>query len=578
MHLVRFTPDYLRALREKACSSLWFFNYSLLGGKDLYWPLHGPMLEFLARDSNRKLLCAFRGSIKSWNVRGWLWWRGLHDGYDRPDRPEFSSLMVGQKYDNIKASHEKLQDLFKYGPQSGLLQELYMNPEVGEPRIPEGFSGWTSNRTVLRSKDPQTEEFCSIGALEGRLESVHRRTIVGDDLEGADAEKSDAPNEESYRFVVDRATPLMVEPAKDIKLIVGTPHGPNPLVHRLKDAPGWDVFWQPIQDSKGKSVWPVRFPDEWIALSVKEANALGRLAIRGWDTQFRLKKVAGSGFGFDAEKVADAYYRFSDDRSWVIYRALEYPEGPGREFDEPTPVVRQKKLLSLRYYIHCDTGHKGPGERKSKETPSKWAIIVVGVAEDFHKFVVDGYLERDTTFDQYITRMFTLYRKWAPYRVTWEDIGAQAWLVHHVKAIERERFQPQGGIFSLPQPWRPTPHRLPNLSARMEEVGRGSVEKKDDIMEKLEVPFNLGMLHLHPKHEALIDEVKVFGHTDDESFDGLDALSQGAPIWQPAVSKEAVAQLRSFEQWMRKVRMVEETTGYSRPFAEPGDPPVSVSL
>ena len=550
--ILKFNPAKLLEMREKAEQSLYYFSRGLMRSVDMTPELHLPICNFLQFPKNepvRWVMSIARGSLKSELLINYIWWKGLHI-------PDWSSLLVMQKYDLSKAHMQRLQRKFTVGPMSGLLQELYQDRLESRD---EGnlMAKWTTERCLLVREEAHAEPFCTIGSLDGRLESVHRHAVFGDDLEGADADKSDAPNEASADFVYQRAEPLLIHPSKDEIGITGTPHGKRPVVYALRRDPQFAVYWGPVLNEKGESIWPERYTKPWI--SAKQAAAeVSAKARRMWDMQYMLREGSvGSGL-FDMEKIKANCYEIDGGR------LIRYRVASGKMDGEGNPLfdVKTIDLGACRLFIHGDPGHKDPSERIDTSTvPSLWAWVVTAVSPDFHVFVVETWM-KECGLDEYVEAFFELYRKWSPYGWTFEGTGAQSWLPNVLKLHERTT---RRRMTSRIRPWLKSPRRLPAPSSRLTPAPRKTTDKETHILEQLEVWHNAGWLHIHKKMEDLLHQHEIFP-SDQHAIDGLDALSQGPLVWEPPLSEDSLLAKQRRETTMKLLHSVEPLTGYSQPW------------
>lgn len=592
-NLQKFNRQALAELRERARLSLFFFQRAIWGDKDLDYEFHVDLCNFYQGAPPyepwvRAVACGFRGSLKSSCGRAWIAWKGLYGAaagltleqvaeyVKRHDLqihvkpgvaiPNWSALLIEQRYENAVAHHEMMQGKFTWSPQAALLQDLYRD------RIPAGFADWNKARTVLVRTDPNAEPTLTVAGIDSRLESMHKDAIVCDDLEGADAEKSDVPNEESWRFIVDRAGPLLKNQSEGQIVVLGTPHGPKPLVWRLRrlegegtldnsQRPTWKIWWREVIDpSTGRSRWPKRVLQSWC----DDQERLARRSVdfrRSWDQQFLLKEETEAGRLFDMAQVDARAFDLEGGRR-IRYRSDIWD--PKKVDDDGFPVGKERwnhvDLSELRFFMHLDPKHRDPDDHKPGVRPSQAAIIVTGVAPDCHVFTVDAWI-KEAGLDEFTEVFFMLYRRWAPYRFTADTVGAQVWLKSFLRIFETTKYRE---LLSLTRPWRP-PRRLPRPSGLLIEQHKGNVGKEEYIIQALEVMFNLGFFHLNRAHVELRNQIEHFPSTNTPA-DGVDALAQGPLVWDRFVSQQGLAALRAKYEAIRRYRMVEPVTGYVRGF------------
>ena len=524
-------------------------------------------------------------------MRAYACWVGLH----APDwwGEDWSWLWIEQKYELAAEHHGMLQNKFRFGAQAQLLRDLYAD------RVPRGLAGWTERHTVLNRLDPVNEKFITISGLDARLEGPHRNGIICDDLEGADADKSDVPNEASWKFLMDRANHLLKEPERALVVVGGTPHGPKPLVHRIRDletdppdavegAEGtldnakrsvWGLWWKPYLDESSQPQWPARYGMPYLEaeLAAGRRSATKR---RSNETQLFLRKWVGGGTQFDVEALKDRAWTatYAHSRQGVRRLVWRYPSedieretyqdemGRWKERLVVTPKLAQVDPRHCRFTLHWDPAHKGPEERRTKRqdyTPSKHAISVVAFTPDCHALLIE-YWKAEASIDVALGVFVKLYRKYVPWAWNYDPVGAQSWMVSHLETLERYKYR---HITSTPTPWRGRQRcgRIARPSKKAQESPRVSIlDKEEEIANQLELPFNEGWFHAHLSHAELWSEVERFGRTED-SFDLLDSLAQGPPVWKPKPSPEAIRAMKK-RALMRELAQRNEV--YSTPWSE----------
>lgn len=595
----RLSKSVIRDLRERGRLSLFFFVRALWGDRDLTPDVHQDLCNFLQGASphepwTRALVCAWRGSLKSSCVRGWIAWKGLYGpaaglppedvrryvsqhelGGIRVEAgvciPDWSSLLVAQRYANAEAHLEMIEAKFQWGRQAGLLQDMYRD------RLPEGFAGWNKGKMAFLRNDPNAEPTVSAAGLDSKLESTHRDAIVGDDLEGADADKSDVPNEDSFTFVTQRAEPLLKNPSTGQVLVVGTPHGAKPLVHQIRkmEAGGsldnsqrltWKLWWKAVVDDAGKLRWPKRNEPEWWA-GKQELAKHSREARRLLDMQYLLREETEAGRLFDMQMAERTAFTFEAGfRMRYLANAWHQQRVDEGGMLVGVPEWRVTDISQCRAFMHLDPKHRDKGDTKPGVRPSLAAIVVTLVSPDLHIFEAEHWI-KEAGLDEFTEAFFLLYRKWAPYRFTVDTIGAQIWFKNWLKALETTKYR---GLMSLPRPWRPS-RRLPLPSSLMVESQKGLQSKEEWVVQQLELPLNLGFLHLNAGLRfggQLWQQMEAFPSATVAS-DGPDALAQGSLVWHSFLGPKDVAALRAKAEMIRQYRGgPDPLTGYQRSFPE----------
>lgn len=564
---LKLTPSRLKEMRAYGEQSLYYFARGLLGNDWLDFDLHDDLCAMLEGrppyfEWQFGLVCGFRGSLKSTVVLAEVLRRLLY-------RVNYEVLWVEQKEENAILHHEKLQQELRIGKNAGLLQEMFSD------RIPAGFEGWNKHQTVMVRTIPQAGPSMQVAGLESKMEGKHPHMIVVDDPEGADADKSDVSNDDAQRFIFERAEPLMKDKQTSQLLVVGTPHGKRPTVHHIRrseangstapaDRKDWCLWWKPIADADGKPAWPEKFPRSYIDKLERMAKQSPRMK-RMVRTQYFLEEHGDESLGFDMDVIRRGQFEMDAGRA-LRYPAPRMESAPGLE-GLIVPGVLDRRSVNIAYtrrFIHVDPAHRDPENRvgSGKERPSDWAILVTAVAPDHHVFLLEEWIS-EATFDAAVRNLFFLYRKWRPYQVSYEPIGAQAWLQHMIPMLERTEYRK---LMSLPSRWAGPPGRLPSLSSRMVAVEKKNAQKAPWIVEQLEGAYSMGLLHVNEaltpitvsQHEMVSDTLA--------KIDGPDALAQGPEVWSAPPSPGAT-RIRRFKAHLeRLMRPAHDLTGYRRPW------------
>jgi hypothetical protein len=565
-HIRKYTPALRRQYYEAGEKNLFVFCKGILGFKDLEPELHGELCVLLMSEWRRCLICAFRGSFKSSIATIGF---GIHQALYVPNH---SIKLVEQKEDNAKINRFRpIVDIFRKSSRSDFLYWLY-GPEGSEEedhmkRIPENFKGWTKSEIIIdwgQMQDPMMPPAITYGGIESAYEGYHGHLILMDDLEGADSDKSEVTSEDAWRFATKVAPPLLIDQARDRLMVVGTPHGDNPIVHRIKEfeqnlqSKGkhvWDIWWKPVIDSEGKSVFPVRFPP-----AVLEGLKLNQEL---WDTQYMLRKrVSGIGV-FDMESVRANMYSTVEGKNLLRYKHREWDINDLDDDGYPKPKVeiRYVSLKSLRFYELCDPKHRD--RVTDAKQPSEAAIAVIGVSHDGHVFVVATWAD-NCGLEKFAEKVYLIYRKWRPMKVSMEAIGAQTWFWDYARLLQKNKYQ---DIMSLPQPDKKI-YPLPPLTARLKEAEKSTSQSKHEwIIGQLDSWFSFGVLHLHESQEHLLNQVERF---PDKSHpeDILDALAQFPTLIPKGyTSKQQQLEMKRRERLTSTLRDEDDIVGYSTPWS-----------
>lgn len=570
-HLKKYTDEYRRELVAKGGESLFFFCKGILGYKDLEEKPHLELCENLdGRGTwgqwNRGLVTASRGFLKSSICTiGWPIREGLY-------KVNWSCRILGSSWENVKMNFfDKITAIFKDSGHRDFLLWLYGDPSNPQwYRIPRNFEGWTDRQIVFRRTDPLATPAITYKGMGSDQEGWHGNAVIIDDPEGADSTGGSAASEEARRTVHSVAPPLLIDPRTGQILVVATPHGDQPLVYQiLEDKNGrieWDndkrafkQWFKPILGPDGKPTWPERYGEaECKMIQATEDE-------KTWDQQRMLRKTSSASSMFDFDLVRRAFFKYTatgvieypvrlmDEKAW--YERGEYLE---------TLETRRVHPREMRYYLHVDFTHR-------KDTVSSWhgnsrparpSVVAVGVAPDFHAFVL-GYWspQEKSDLDEHARQIYRYYAKFGAFQVTYDPVGAQAWFSDYAEKLEKsetafQRMKSSGQWSSA--------RMLPRLSSRLVEDKRTTRESKESVISDRLMPwFKASCLHLHEKHDELLFQIK--GFPDDTPYvDIVDALAQGPPVWQPPLGGDKQQHLKDRNSLQR--RIAQKHTGYYNPY------------
>lgn len=548
------TEQYRQAELKKGETDFYYFVTEICGlvatdrrGKSQLSKLHRELADFLSSKPpfspyNTAVVCASRGTGKSVWVRMYALWRILYID-------NFSVYLISNSYDNAKKHFMNIYRLLFRSRRSEYILWLFSH------RFPPDLEGTNTEQIVLVQSDEQADAAFTYGGIESAHEGKHPDMVILDDPEGSDAEKTSLPNQRSFALY-EQIQPLLKYPDESQVIVAATPWGRNPLVYQLRDlvldevkkATGhpWlteednkyssiQFFWRPIWADSGEteSVWPERFSPEHIR------NVLSKLVI--FRSQYKLERPSDGMLIFDQKAIVDNFYVWVGP-GWdtISYNGFEFdPENiDDSGFVRPSARQATVRLKQLRFYIHMDPLHRALEQRKSamnKQRPADAAILVCGVAPDGHVFVID-YWSANADINGQIDVLFRLYRKWEPFAVTFESIGAQVWIKSFVEA--KEKMDPnwirpmsvgQFGMSVL----------LPKLSIRLIEGEKQNQAKEEIYREGLGPWFSSGALHLRQDQTALLTQLQEVMN-ESHMVDLVDCLGQGPGVWK-APSLEGTA-------------------------------------
>jgi hypothetical protein len=563
-------------LYEEGMRDLYFFAKGILGFDRLGPPVQTELCDFLqGRGAHgrwqRAMVVVYRGGYKSTiTSQAWPVYMGAYCVDLAKDEPErwghlaggWACKLIENSSDNAKDNHVMpIVNLFRSSQRAEFLQWLLRH------RLPKNLQGWNADGWTFIQPNALKKATLTYWGMESRFEGWHGDAVICDDLEGSDAEKSDVASKDAWR-AYKAAVPLLEEQSTGQILLVGTPHGDDPLVYgvmeRERDRDGnviYDnerrkvkVFWLPLLDRSGKPHEPHRYRPNDIELLQLDGDT--------FDQQFMLRKKRGASMIFDEHAIRHFAMEWADPTRRVIrYRARKLDlerlnqDGTVKLLEEDCTV----RVEQLRRYVHVDPKHrldemmkKGAKSRR----PMRAAIVVTGVAPDFNVFPLEIWLA-DVGLDELTRKAMELHRKWKAYRMTFEAVGAQAWFETYLRDIERMQ---RTSLFWASVAGQVDRAKIPGtIHSTLIEANKTNQSKEWIYRERVAPWVNFGGLHLHlVEHQPLIQAMLNVTSADQE-LDALDATSQGCDVWEApadprAVHREALRRKRFIDAYCRDPR------------------------
>lgn len=320
---------------------------------------------------------------------------------------------------------------------------------------------------------------------------------------------------------------------------------------------GHTVFWMPVLGPDDEPYDPDKFTP----------NAIASLKLRPevWRSQYLLLPPGEVDSVFDESKLVEAMFEWLDPQRTIMrYQGFEFDPDKLDEhgFAEFTKARASIPLSHCRFYMHVDPKHKLKAMSKhggAKQRPSAAAILIAAVAPDHHVFVVD-YWTGDAGLDGVTPKMLTMYVRWAPYRITWESVGAQYWLREHVVKIEEldarylhPRAQTRYGMTG----------ELPKMSIRMVEAEKTNQSKEFVARVSLSGWINTGALHLEKEKSDTLQHQLAHILDEKEAVDLVDCLGQGPAFWSAPPAQNAADDVLRRRAFVSTFAQGGSTTGRS---------------
>ena len=272
------TEELRLELRHRVLEDTFLWNKVVMGFADIDIDPHYGMCEFLDKQEwKRRLLLAPRGSIKSWNARGWLIQQVCRD-------PNLRILYTMSSEEVAKSASRYIDQVFRRNP---MLRWLFPD------RIPDFKSSeWgVLHRTIPRDKEMGESTF-TFGGIGTGYVGLHFDIIVLDDVIEEEAAQSETVMKTGIEWF-SNCEPLLdeINPNAQI-LIVGTrwhlrdlysmimgenKQNTDELVFRAEGNSSYMVMKRSAMEF-GKPFWPKNFNEEKLAVKKAALEAQGMLS------------------------------------------------------------------------------------------------------------------------------------------------------------------------------------------------------------------------------------------------------------------------------------------------------------
>ncbi len=298
--------------------------------------------------------------------------------------------------------------------------------------------------------------------------------IIMDDIEN-DEQVATKEGREKLKAWFQAAVVPAVNPNKFEFTFIGTPLHSDSLLMNLVDSKEWKTIQLPVAEEypvgrdKIVSCWADRFTPKYIEESYKSYKELGQQTL--WFQEHMLVVTPSEGLLYNMDQIKR--YKSSD---------------------------MKKNLEKLTYYISLDLAVS------EKTTADYTSVVVIGVNENNHWFLVDGTFGRFKP-DDTIDKLFNFVVKYRPYAVVFEGVAFQM----AMKTFIQNEMLARGVFFNLETVSRSTA-KLSVLKSFQPIVELGRFWVPDDIMHKFveELLNEMSMItedKILSKHDDLIDSI-----------------------------------------------------------------------
>lgn len=160
----------------------------------------------------------------------------------------------------------------------------------------------------------------------------------------------------------------------------------------------------------------------------------------------------------------------------------------------------------LLRYLHYD-----PSNAKNMRHTSCPAMAIIGAAPNKHLFLLDKFLTK-STYTRLFEKLYELNNRWKPTRFTYEDVGAQNMVEHHIRTIEKTSEH------------KAKHRRFPTILP----IKTGNKQKEIRIREQLFPYIERGQFSVRRTDTNFRSQIETFPNPVlDHDYDLLDAISQG---------------------------------------------------
>ena len=364
------TEELRVSLRRAVLEDTFLFNKVVMGFADIDIDPHYGLCEFLdKREWKRRMLLAPRGSIKSWNARGWMIQQVCRN-------PNIRILYVMSSEEVAKSASRFIDQTFRRNP---MLRWLF--PDV----IPDFKSAeWgVLHRTVQRDKDMGESTF-TFGGIGTGYVGLHFDVIILDDVIEEEAAQSETVMKVAIEWF-SNCEPLLDEINPDAQImVVGTrwhlrdlysmimgekKQNTEQLVFRAEGNASYMVMKRSAMEF-GKPFWGRMFGEAKLAIKKAALEAQGMLSryylwymnnpIAEENCEFPRQSIrywnwAPNGGRITLFRPPDQAIEL-DPRSLRFTMAVDPAFETGRQFDESAISVIGSHSKGHRILFHAWTG------------------------------------------------------------------------------------------------------------------------------------------------------------------------------------------------------------------------------
>ena len=431
-------------------------------------PMHFQLIDHINSKGYRKVIEATRGASKSTLVGVyyllWCIWKGKKFNHGEVDVIVYimdSVQQVASQIARILYTIEDNPELLKYF-------EVKRSTLGNDPQI------WIYNKAIKRT-------IYLVGRGTGQkirgINFMNKRPdwIIMDDIENDELVANKESRDKLKNWFQAAVVPA-VNPNKYEFTFIGTPLHADSLLMNLVESDEWKAIQLPVAEEypvpESKSIvscWPDRFTKKFIKESFSSYKSIGKQAL--WFQEHMLVITPTEGLLYNMDNIQK--YDMNDMR---------------------------KKMDQLTFYISVDLAVS------EKTTADFTSIAVIGVNENNHWFLVDGYYGRIKP-DDTIDKIFYYVSRYRPYAVVLEKVAFQM----AMKTFIHNEMVKRGIFFNLELVARTT-QKLSVLKAfqPIVELGRFWVPENaipnftKELLSEMSLITNDAILC---KHDDLIDSV-----------------------------------------------------------------------
>ena len=460
----RYDEDYIPKHRDTIKHFGWFNLF--LEEENKPAQAHFQLVDHILSKSRHKVIMCHRGLGKSSKmihlVLEWLFYG------EKPNFGEFDYILVIQ--DSVAMVEATFEQLLSMIENSNLNRFLDIEKKrLGDDPTIYIYNKEKKKRMFLKGRG-------SGQSLRGtKILGKRPNIVILDDIENDEKHSSKESRQKLKNWFYNVVIPS-VNPKKYEFIFIGTPIHEDSLLMNLVNSDTWKSLVLPVAEDFPPTNW------NHLVTSWKD-----RFTPKYVENIYKMYKEQGRESSFYQEYMLEVVPK--DDLLFNLEQVKEY------KYEE-----LRDKFDRLTYYISVDLAVS------EKSYADYTSIAVIGVTENNHWFLVDGFFGRIKP-DETISKIFYFVSKWNPYSVVLEKVAFQL----SMKTFIQNEMVKRGIFFNLEMVSR-NKSKLSVIKGfqPLVELGRFWIPK--DYLEKFtaELKHEMSLItndSILCKHDDLIDSI-----------------------------------------------------------------------